>query len=453
MRGGCSLSLQAASFLKIPVFIGANMLFSDITILDENFEIKENMYVGTEGERIAYIGGKAPEKDYGDLYDGRGKLLMSAFYNAHAHSPMMLMRGYGENLALSEWLNTKIFPFEDKLYHEAVYYSTLLAMAESARFGIVSSSDMYYFCEDMARATIDSGAKANISRSITSFAEGSVKEADSYKEAVELAENFHGAAGGRILIDASVHAEYTNTEASISDVAEYASKYGLNMHVHISETKEEHKECMQRHEGRTPVMFMNDLGVFDTRTTAAHCVWITEEDMDILKEKGVTVASCPVSNLKLASGVADIPTLFRKGVNVAIGTDSVASNNSLNFIEEMKFFALLNKEKHGDPTLVTPVQTLRAASYAGAVSQGREDCGLLKEGWKADLIVLDVALPHMRPVHDLATNIIYSASGSDVVLTMCDGKILYRDGQFLTIDIEKTVTEVERACRKILEQL
>lgn len=429
------------------------LLFSDITILDEFFEEQKHMYVGVEGKTISYIGSTRPEKDFGEEYDGTGKLLMSAFYNAHAHSPMMLMRGYGENLALSDWLNTRIFPFEDKLYSDAVYYATLLAMAESLRFGIVSTSDMYYFCEDMVRAVADSGAKANISRSITSFTEGSVKNADSYREAVALAENCHGAADGRILVDASIHAEYTNTEQSILDVAEYASLYGLNMHVHISETREEHEECRQRHGGRTPVQLFCDLGAFDTRTTAAHCVWITDEDRQIFAEKNVTVASCPVSNLKLASGIADIPALLEKGINVAIGTDSVASNNSLNFIEEMKFFALLNKVKHYDPTLVTPRQTLKAATRAGAVSQGREDCGLLKEGNRADLIVLDLSVPHMKPVHDLATNLVYSASGSDVLLTMCDGNVLYRDGEFLSIDIEKAVAETENACAKILESL
>ena len=429
------------------------MLFSDITILDESLEAKEHMYVGVEGKTISYIGSTRPEKDFGEEYKGEGKLLMSAFYNAHAHSPMMLMRGYGENLALSDWLNTRIFPFEDKLTGDAVYYSTLFAMAESARFGIVSSSDMYYFCEDMARAVADSGAKANISRSITSFTEGSVKNADSYLEAVALAEQFHGAADGRLLIDASIHAEYTNTEQSILDVAEYASLYGLNMHVHISETKSEHEECKQRHGGRTPVKLFSDLGAFDTRSTAAHCVWITEEDREILAEKGASVASCPVSNLKLASGIADIPALLEKGINVAIGTDSVASNNSLNFIEEMKFFALLNKVNHSDPTLITPRQTLYAATRAGAVSQGRDDCGLLKQGNRADLIVLDVSVPHMKPVHDLVTNLVYSASGSDVVMTMCDGMVLYRDGVYPTVDIEKVVAETENACRKILQVL
>lgn len=429
------------------------MLFKNIAILDENYEIKESRYVGTEKDKIAYIGTETPETDFGEVYDGKNKLLMPAFFNAHAHSPMMLMRGYGENLTLQDWLNTRIFPFEDKLTSEAVYYATLLAMAESLRFGIVSSSDMYYFCDDMVRAVEESGAKANISRSITSFAEGSVKNNDSYREAEALIRDYHGAAEGRILIDASIHAEYTNTVTSMTEVADLAKKYGVNMHMHVSETKQEHEECKARHGGRTPAQLLCDLGAFDTRTTAAHCVWAEEEDIEIFSEKGVTVVTCPVSNLKLASGVCNVPALMKKGVNVAIGTDSVASNNSLNFIEEMKFFALLNKERRNDPTLITPKETLRAAARAGALSQGREDCGVLAVGRKADLTVLDIGQPHMRPVHNLANNIVYSASGSDVVLTMADGRVLYRDGDFLTIDVEKAAAETERACRDILRQL
>ncbi|MGN1350907.1 MAG: amidohydrolase [Anaerovoracaceae bacterium] len=429
------------------------MLFENITILDEELEVRRGMYVGVRDELIEYIGEERPEEDYGETYNGEGKLLMSAFYNAHAHSPMMMMRGYGENLALSDWLNTKIFPFEDKLYSDAVYYSTLFAMAESLRFGIVSSSDMYYFCDDMARAVVESGAKANISRSITSFEEGSIRDGERFREAERLFEDYHGADDGKIMVDASIHAEYTNTETSIRETAEFAKERGINMHVHISETRSEHEECKQRHGGRTPVQLMNDLGAFDTNTTAAHCVWVEDEDMDILREKGVTVASCPVSNLKLASGICNVPRLLEKGVNVAIGTDSVASNNSLNFIEEMKFFALLNKAAYGDPTLITPKETIYAATYAGALAQGRHDCGRLKEGNRADLIVLDISVPHMKPVHDLATNLVYSASGSDVVLTMSDGRVLYKDGIFLTIDIEKTVAETEAACRNILSAL
>ena len=429
------------------------MLFEDITIIDENFNVCEHKYVGTRGALIDYIGDEKPSEDYIESYDGRGKLLMPAFYNAHAHSPMMLMRGYGENLSLSDWLTTRIFPFEDRLTPEIVYWSTLSAMAESLRFGIVSSSDMYYFCEDMARAVMESGAKANISRSISSFEEGSIVSGQRYAEAESLYKHFHGADEGRILVDASIHAEYTNTETSMREVAEFASSHNINMHVHVSETKAEHEECKKRHGGRTPVKLLYDLGAFDTSTTAAHCVWVEDEDMDLLAEKGVTVATCPVSNLKLASGICNVPELLSRGINVAIGTDSVASNNSLNFIEEMKFFALLNKERHRDPTIITPKETLYAATYAGALAQGRPDCGVLKAGCHADLVVMDLSTPHIHPVHDLLTNIVYSASGSDVLLTMADGRVLYKDGKFLTIDVEKAVAEVEAGCKDILARL
>ena len=180
---------------------------------------------------------------------------------------------------------------------------------------------------------------------------------------------------------------------------------------------------------------------------------LTEALIDILKEKNVTVASNPVSNMKLASGVCNVPELLKRKINVAIGTDSVASNNSLNFFEEMKVFAMASKMMYLDPTAVTPTQTLRAATRGGALGQGREDCGLIKEGFKADLIVLDIDTPNMYPVHDMKNNLVYSASGTDVLLTMADGKVLYENGEYMTIDIERTVREAEIHTRKILESL
>jgi 5-methylthioadenosine/S-adenosylhomocysteine deaminase len=225
------------------------------------------------------------------------------------------------------------------------------------------------------------------------------------------------------------------------------------MQVHISETRSEHEGCKERHEGRTPVAYFNDLGLFESPTTAAHCVWVDEIDRAILREKGVTVASCPVSNLKLASGVANTPAFMEAGVAVAIGTDSVASNNSLNFIEEMKFFALVNKERRGDPTLVTPRETVRAATLVGALSQGRDDCGLIDVGFRADLAVMDLSPPGMHPVFDLCNNIVYSASGGEIALTVVDGEVVYDDGEYPTIDVERAVQETEKACRAIEAEL
>jgi 5-methylthioadenosine/S-adenosylhomocysteine deaminase len=429
------------------------MLFRNIGILGEGERVETGGYIGVKGERIAYIGSEPPAEDFGEAYDGAGKLLMPAFCNAHAHSPMTLLRGYGENLKLQDWLTTRIFPFEDKLSGDVVYWGTLLALAESLRFGVVSTTDMYYFCEDMLKAFLESGAKVNISRAVTCFTDAELADLDSFREAKSLFEAYDGAGDGRVKVEMSLHAEYTSTQKTAAALAAYANEVGAGMHVHISETQSEHAECMARHDGKTPVAYLASLGFFETRTTAAHCVFVTEEDMEILARKDVTVASCPVSNMKLSSGVCNVPLLLEKGVNVAIGTDSVASNNSLNFIEEMKFFALANKLMRRDPTLVSPAETVRAATVCGAKSQGRPDCGVVRVGAKADLIVLDMSVPNMRPVHDAVHNLVYSASGSDVLLTMSDGAVLYRNGEYMTIDVEKVMFEADRATAKILGEL
>lgn len=429
------------------------MLFRQITLLDENFKIRENMYVGTKGDRIAYIGEEPPKEDFGETYDGTGRLLMCGFYNAHAHSPMALMRGYGENMVLQDWLTKKIFPFEALLDSNAVYQGTMLCMAESLRFGIVSTSDMYYFVSDIARAAADSGCKENISRSITCFDDTPLKKMDAFHELETACRDLNGAENGRIIMESSLHAEYTSNERIARDLASWTKDAGVRMHVHVSETKTEHEECKERHDGKTPVQYLNDCGIFDSPAIAAHCVWIEGEDYDILKEKGVTVAVNPTSNLKLASGICDSAAILKKGINLGIGTDSVSSNNSLNFLSEIKLLAMLAKTKAGDPTVVTPEQALYAATRGGALAQGRTDCGLMKEGYKADLIVMRTDVPNMAPVHDMVSSIVYSACGSDIVLTMVDGKVLYKDGEYATIDIDRTIRETEAATKKILKQL
>ncbi len=429
------------------------MLFKNITMLNENLDVEKERYVLVKGDRIAYIGDKPPAEPCGREYDGRGKLLMSGFFNAHAHSPMTLMRGYGENLALQDWLTKKIFPFEDKLDSNAVYWGTMLAMAESLKFGIVSTSDMYYFCEDMAEAVAECGAKSNISRSVTNITGEDPQTLTSMKENTDFYNKYHNTADGRIRVDMSLHGEYTSDARTARVLADCARDAGdVIMHVHLSETKLEHEECKQRH-GMTPAAYMEKMGLFDVPALAAHCVYAEDDDMDIFRAKGVTVATNPVSNMKLASGVCNASKVIDKGVNLAIGTDSVASNNSLNFIEEMKTLAISSKVYYADPTLITPKDALRAATSGGAKAQGRTDSGILKVGNKADLIVLDISGPNMHPVHSLINNIVYSCSGGEVIMTMVDGNVLYENGIYSLIDIEKTVYEVEKATQRILERL
>ena len=210
---------------------------------------------------------------------------------------------------------------------------------------------------------------------------------------------------------------------------------------------------MYKRQGKSPVKYLADLGVFDVPTTAAHCVHIDEEDIAILADKKVTVASCPKSNMKLASGFCPVGKLLQSGANVALGTDSVASNNNLNMLEEIKTFALIHKGVSGDPTLITPAEALYAATRAGAVAQGRQDCGYLKEGYKADIVALNIDTIYMRPSHNQLNNLVYASCGSDIVMTMVDGRVLYDRGSFQHLDIEKLLYETEHSCQRILREL
>jgi len=448
------------------------LLFKNIAVLKEDFSVARDMDVRVEGARIVSVkesdaGGRAGARPDGAqneelqkpasaerVIDGRGKLLAPGFYNSHGHIPMVLMRGYGENMPLMDWFQKKIFPFEERLKGEDCYHAAMLAMAESFSKGIVSSSDQYFFCEDIVRAADESGAKLNASRGLSFF--DSILDLAGfrpYEESRKLYYEYHEALDGRIRVDIGLHAEYTATPDLIAAVAGLIQETGVPVHVHISETRSEHEECKARYDGRTPTRVLADGGVFDRGGVAAHCVWIEEEDAEILVEKGVTAAVCPVSNMKLASGIARVPLMLEKGINVALGTDGAASNNSLDFFEEMKLLALSAKVRFGDPTLITPQEALYAATRAGALAQGRPDCGYIKEGFRADLIVLNLLSPSLNPVYDLANNLVYSAGSPDILMTVVDGLAVYENGAFPTVDLERALYETERARARIMGEL
>ena len=432
------------------------MLFCDIAYIDQGFQVKEHAWIGVKEGRIDYIGEAAPPdaESYGRAYPGRDRLLVNGFFNVHAHTPMALLRGYAESMALQDWLFKKIFPFEDRLTPEDVYWATMLGCAEMLRFGVVSATDMYMKGQAMGEGFRDGGVKANFCIGASNFTGDAYPDMRQYKETLQMRENFHGLDNGRLLVDWSMHAEYTSHEKMVRTLAETAQKYpDMRMHVHVSETATEVAECKERHNGLSPVEYLDDCGLFATPTTAAHCVHLSDNDVAILADKGVTVATCPKSNLKLASGVAPLARLKAAGVNVALGTDSVSSNNNLSMVEEMRVFALLHKGISGDPTLITPAEALAAATVNGAMSQGRADCGCIKEGNRADLAVFDLHQPHLMPVHDLLNNLVYSADGADIRLTMVDGEVRYENGDWPHLDIERIYAEVERSRRRILSEL
>lgn len=429
------------------------MLFEHIGIIDESFAFQPDCFVGVKGDTISYIGTEAPSESFGERFDGTGKVLLPGLVNAHSHAPMTLMRGYAENLALDEWLNTMIFPFEAQMTDDEVYPATLLAIAEMLRFGTTSFSDMYYFCDARARAILESGIKCNMSDTLIDFAGLPYDQLPTAAVNDHIYKSYHGANGGRLLVDMGLHAEYTSTPTSVRTFAEATKDMGLRVQVHVSETRKEVEECKARHDGMTPVAYLAAMGVLDNPTTAAHCVWLEPGDFELLAKYGTAIATNPVSNAKLGSGIADERSMSRAGVNVAIGTDSVASNNNLNMWQDLNMLALLGRASSCNPVGVTPQEILRYATRNGALSQGRPETGLIACGMRADLCVIDVDVPWMAPLSDMPTNLVYSAQGSDVVLTMVDGQVLYRNGEYPTIDIERVMFETTAARNTVLARL
>ena len=318
--------------------------------------------------------------------------------------------------------------------------------------GTVSFSDMYFFFDGMMPAIRESGIKCNLSRGLTVFDDSDYESLAAYKDNLRLLNEWNGENGGRLVGDLCIHGEYTSTPKVVEAVAAHAKDAGARIHIHLSETQTEHEECKQRH-GLTPAAYMEAHGIFDSPTTAAHCVWLEDEDFDILKKHNVSVACCPASNLKLASGYANIPKMLEKGINIALGTDGAASNNNLNILQDIYLFGVVYKGFYHDSTLLTPAQVLHTATRAGALSQGRTDCGKLAVGYKADLCVIDTDTPQFTPMTDAACNVVYAAQGADVRLTMVDGEVLYRDGEFKTIDIEKVKAETQKRTDAILRRL
>ena len=412
-------------------------ILKNVTLLPETGYGEGKWHVTVENKRIASITRDQPDTTGVEVVDAKGNLLMPGFYNAHTHAAMTLFRGYGEDLPLQRWLEERIFPAEDRLNYENVTVATRLAIAEMLKGGIVSFSDMYMFQDAVAEVVIETGMKANLSRALVSFSPDTNIATDTrFQEAKALVENYQNAADERVKVDFSLHAEYTNVPHYIAQVGEYTAANNLRMHLHVSETEKEHNECIARN-GKTPTKLFYDLGVLNTPTLSAHCVWVNDEDIAIMAEKGVSAVHNPISNLKLGSGVMPLGKLLAAGVNVCFGTDGVASNNRLDILREMQTAAILHKGILLDPTATTASQMPKLATRNGALAQGRQDCGEISIGSRADLILIDRNSVHNMPCFDDYAMLCYSAERSDVLMTMVDGRILYQNGTYTLIDEER----------------
>ena len=425
-------------------------LFKNATVLTmQTQEVLKNAFVSVRNGLIEKIAGEEIKGCYDEIIDCKQMTLMPGLYNTHTHVPMAILRSVGEGLKLEDWLKLKIFPAEEKITKEIAYYGALLGIAEMVRFGTVSFSDMYFFSQEIAKAAAQSKMKANIARCITVFDEKEpLKKLVSVAEAEDLVKEYHLSQNGNIKIDLSLHSVYCDTLSAMQYVRDWAKKSSLRTHIHLSETQKENDDCFLKYR-KSPTRVFSDEGFFDVPGIAAHCVYLSEEDMEILSEKGIVAVHNPVSNLKLASGIAEVSEMKRKGMTVSLGTDGCASNNNADLFEEIKMAALCAKIKHKDSIGVSPYDVLLSATLYGAAAQGREKCGMLKEGYSADMILLDTTALHFLPNNDTLSDIVYCAGGQDVKMTMVNGEMLYRDGEFLTLDIEKIRGEVSRMAKKI----
>ena len=428
-------------------------LINNITVLTWNngTKIIENANVKVIGSKIAYIGTENQESSGLNIIDGKGKVLMPGLVNCHTHIPMSLLRSYADDMALHTWLYEHIFVVEAKLTAEDVYWGSQLALLEMVAGGTTCFSDMYYFIDKIAEATAESGMRGLLSRGLINGAVlEDYSEDDRLNEAISVFRDWNGAFDGRIRIALAPHAVYTCSPQYIRAIRNTAEKLNAYIHVHVDETVKEHNDCLQQY-GKTPVKHLYDTGLFDLPSIAAHCVHVTDKDMDLMKEKNVTFVHNPGSNLKLASGIAPVPDALEKGLNVALGTDGASSNNNLNMWEEINLASLIHKGARLDPLTVNAGESFRMATANGAKALGFSETGKIEEGFCADMIIIDAQKPHYFPKHNLISNIAYAAQASDVETVFVDGKILYHKGEYKTLDKEKILYNVEKTCNRLFQ--
>ena len=410
-------------------------------LMDEAGTVLPGAFVAVEGTQITYVGTQRPQGSFEEEIDGEGGVLMPGFVNAHTHVPMTAMRGYGDGNNLQDWLHNYIFPVEARWDDRAIRCCTDLGLAEMIASGVTCIADMYGHSPAIAQEVAAAGISANLSVGGVQFTDDFNPDThNDCRVQRELTEQWHGYNDGHILVDASVHGEYTSHQQLWRWMAGYAREHGLGMHVHISETRSEHEECLARH-GKTPIQVLNDYGVWDGRAIAAHCVWTTPEDWAVMAEKGISAIHNPMSNLKLGSGIAPVPAMKKAGVNVCLGTDGVSSNNCTDFFGDLKIAAILHNGSGCDPLALLPIDALRMATANGGRALGRKT-GVIAEGYTADLILVDFSHLNLTPCHSVLSNLAYAAHGSDVRMNMARGRVIYKDGDFLTIDIQRVKREV-----------
>jgi 5-methylthioadenosine/S-adenosylhomocysteine deaminase len=422
-----------------------------VVTMDDEHRVLPNADVVISGSVIARIctsGEAHPDVPPDRVIDASGMVAMPGFINAHTHCAMTLLRGYADDMQLMPWLQERIWPVETKLEADDVYWGTLLGIAEMIRAGVTCFNDMYHYFESAARAALDSGMRAVVSGVLLAF----LPDADERLErAIEFAREWRDKGDGLLVTMLGPHAPYTVPNHLLDRVIEGAREVGVGIHIHVSETRVEVEES-RRDYNQTPVERLSEIGLLDVDSiAAAHCVHLTESDIDTLVAKRVGILHCPGSNMKLASGVAPIPKLLEAGAIVGLGTDGPASNNNLDMLEEARLAALLHKTHTGDPAAVPAYTALAMATRGSAEALGIADrVGRIEPGMKADIALLDFQQPHLFPPHDIISHLVYAARAGDVRTVFINGRPVMLDRKLLTIDEEEIYGQVRDRLKRLI---
>ncbi len=406
--------------------------------------------VHTDGNIISYAG--AEENAPRDVKFEReinlnGNLIMPSFKNAHTHSAMTFLRSYADDMPLNDWLFKQVFPMEAKLTGEDIYCLSKLAFAEYLTSGITACFDMYFEPDCMAKAADETGFRTVMCGSVA----GGADECDAALTKLDTLYNKFKDHSEFVSYRLGFHAEYTTDVSVMKGIAELSHKYKAPVYTHNSETASEVQGCKERHNGMTPTELMESLGMFEYGGGGFHCVHMSDNDLDIFKRRGLWAVTNPGSNSKLASGIAPLCRMADMGIKLSIGTDGPASNNALDMFREMYLATVLQKLKLDDAAAMPADKVLEMAAVGGAKTMGLDDCDTLEKGKKADLIVIDLDQPNMQPLNNIVKNIVYSGSKSNVKLTMCNGKILYENGEFVTLDKERVYADANAAIKRMSE--
>ncbi len=422
------------------------MLLRDVLLLDSSMESARSCDIVVSGSVIGAILPPRSAEGPADI-DGKGKTaVLPGFVNAHAHAAMTLLRGLGEEAPLMEWLQQRIWPVEARLTPEHVFWGTRLALLEMVSAGVTCFADMYFFMDQVAEAALMAGMRCALSRGLVGADEAKIQEG------VDLIRRYHDP-NGLVTIQLGPHAIYTVPPAAFREISQTAGEFGVGVHTHWLETEWEARYIREELR-KDPVDLLEEVGLHEVPfALLAHGVWFPEDRLRDLANSPLSIVHNPNSNLKLGSGVAPVPAFLEKNVRVALGTDGAASNNRLDVWDEMRTCSLLHKGIRRDPSIVLASEVLRMATLDGAKALGLENVGLLKPGWQADLVLVDLDNPQYvgATPETLCASLVYSGSSADVTGTVVAGKWLYRDGVHLTLERE-TILEKAAACRKELLQ-